>query len=220
MPVDGGDELFHMLGSHIWDACAASYCKGKCSNLVQADDQVARIWIRTTVGSRARVLIEVDHELKLIVVAFRGTVLKSFSSLLNNVICSATESGIHKGYYDAALAMSSVLTHELDRITSAHKNYAVIFSGHSQGGGICGAFSSLYSRRFKVLAIFTFGSVSFVRCGFPLEQFGVGQRFYRVETDLDPIPPAANPGFEHTGQKVCAPGKTNAGWKDLIQLYW
>eukprot|EP01083_Nonionella_stella_P021689 60088_1 len=193
----------HIFARYIWEVVTASYCTGRCESpaMANTDEQIDMVWM-DLVYSRSRLLINIDHELELVVVAFRGAKCSSFTNFLLSGMLHATQDGVHKGFSETVGSFADALDEEMLRIVNEYPNFPIILAGHGQGGALCGIYSIRAGSFLNVLAILTYGSVSFVRHGFPLSAFGVGDRFYRMCSIIDIIPHLMYTGFEHSGKLI------------------
>ncbi len=132
-----------------------------------------------------------------IVVSFRGT--KELSDWLTNLdaLSTSTEIGsVHAGFWNAFEAAAPVVTDVIDRVSSR----PILLTGHSLGGAIAALAACVWSEKYPVNGVYTFGQPAVGRNKKYKETMRqrLSGKMFRFVND-DDVVPKVPPLYAHVG---------------------
>eukprot|EP00240_Pyramimonas_obovata_P001033 CAMPEP_0118928854 /NCGR_PEP_ID=MMETSP1169-20130426/6005_1 /TAXON_ID=36882 /ORGANISM="Pyramimonas obovata, Strain CCMP722" /LENGTH=479 /DNA_ID=CAMNT_0006870925 /DNA_START=363 /DNA_END=1799 /DNA_ORIENTATION=- len=109
--------------------------------------------------------VAVDHDIRMVVVAVRGTL--GVSDTLCDLCCESaplrvgsTAGRVHSGFLKAAETLDAELADKVAAILERYPRYRLRLCGHSMGAGISALLAALWVERFPQLQCYGFGAAA------------------------------------------------------------
>ncbi|KAF7594838.1 hypothetical protein BBP40_008168 [Aspergillus hancockii] len=172
---------------------AAVYCDpGFCPLVKAADTQIVEpFWglKGDTTGYLA-----LDNTNKLIILAYRGTVSDEngltdlkFQHVDASSVCEGCKA--HQGFWEAVTDSMTTLLPKIESVANEHKDYKIVFVGHSLGGALATLSGVTMRNRGHTVDVYTFGAPSVGNQAFAeyITNQGPGVN-YRITHTYDEVP--------------------------------
>ncbi|KAJ9060191.1 hypothetical protein DSO57_1033499 [Entomophthora muscae] len=216
------DSLMRRMIKHS----AATYCSDGALRLwtckhCRALERVELVAVADDLLTGGKAYVAVDHALKTIVVAFRGSsnirnwVMDFNIGMVDLDVGDGTKGiRVHQGFLQYSNAIGAKIIPTVRTLVSKHKNYTITITGHSLGGAVSSLSSLMLKRQLNIpwssIKLVTFGQPRVGNEAFANWMNRQASTHLRVVNNRDKVPhvPPYTMGYAHHHREIFLVGKT------------